>query len=174
MNKLNALLFMQIFTFNCLVAIAQNRLPAFEPRELKVSEMKKSSNSTKVNTPQFTISKNQFSNTQDISKPFIVFEFEGLKANAMKGAILSKLSEMYKSPKDVIANISDNIISIEGYDKRVFKYNSYYCDIQFILTIEFKDGKVRYNNPIIKQMFVDTEILGIRRLDSSKTFSTIS
>ena len=81
---------------------------------------------------------------------------------------------MYKSPKDVISNIGDNIISIEGYATRVFKYNSYSCDILFTLTIEFKDGKVRYNAPNIKQMYVDSQIMGMMKLDTTKTFSTIA
>ena len=56
---------------------------------------------------------------------------------------------MFKSPKDAIHTISDNIISVEGYSSNVFRYNGYSCDILFNLTIEFKDGKIRYNYPVI-------------------------
>lgn len=147
-------------------------IPQLEPIDTK--EAFRNNTSKTESTPKFTISVSGFSNNQDPSRSFIVFEFSSLTSNKMKAAVLSELSSMYNSPKDVISNIGDNIISIEGYATRVFKYNSYSCDILFTLTIEFKDGKVRYNTPNIKQMYVNSQIMGMMKLDTTKTFSTIA
>lgn len=152
----------------------EDNLAMVQLKPIEVKEVLHSNVSNIVSTPKFTISTLGFSNTQNTSRPFIVFEFNSLDSSSMKAAVLSELSSMYKSPKDVISNIGDNIISIEGYATRVFKYNSYSCDILFTLTIEFKDGKVRYNAPNIKQMYVDSQIMGMMKLDTTKTFSTIA
>ena len=74
---------------------------------------------------------------------------------------------MFKSPKDAIHTISDNIISVEGYSSNVFRYNGYSCDILFNLTIEFKDGKIRYNYPVIKRIY-NRLLLNILQLISQK------
>lgn len=135
---------------------------------------KRSSSTNKTLSPEFIITSYGFSNTQDPNRSFIVFQFAGRKAVDLKSSIISKLTTMFSSPKDVINNISDNIVSIDGYAKNVFYYKGYRCDIQFNMTIEFKDGKIRYNNPIIKQIYVDSDIIGMLRIDKSKTFLTIT
>lgn len=125
-------------------------------------------------TPKFTINDFGFSNNQDPTRTFIVFVFNGKDANTLKSSIFSKLSSMYNSPKDVINKIGDNIISIDGYASRVFTYqNEYLCDILFTMTIEVKDNKVRYNNPVIRKMKMDSGILGLLDFDENKTYKII-
>ncbi len=125
-------------------------------------------------TPKFTINDFGFSNNQDSTRAFIVFVFDGKNASTLKSSILSKLSSIYNSPKDVINKIGDNIISIDGYASRVFTYkDEYLCDILFTMTIEVKDNKVRYNNPVIRKMKMDSGIIGLLDFDENQTYKII-
>lgn len=136
---------------------AQNNVNGKRPDSVIISRLPKlgnldilrNSRSNIDKEPKFLVTSNGFSNTQNNKRNFIVYEFTGLKASDMKSSIISKLTTMFKSPKDAIHTISDNIISVEGYSSNVFRYNGYSCDILFNLTIEFKDGKIRYNYPVI-------------------------
>jgi hypothetical protein len=84
---------------------------------------------------------------------------------------------MYKSPKDVITTLSDSMIQLEGYAAGVYgKYagDTYYKrDVLFNLVIQFKDGKVRYNAPAIKQIYTEWPLSGMARLDMSKPLSVL-
>lgn len=137
---------------------AQNNVNGKRPDSVIISRLPKLGNASDIlrnsrsnidKEPKFLVTSNGFSITQNNKRNFIVYEFTGLKASDMKSSIISKLTTMFKSPKDAIHTISDNIISVEGYSSNVFRYNGYSCDILFNLTIEFKDGKIRYNYPVI-------------------------
>mgnify|MGYP003310880177 CR=1 FL=1 len=52
--------------------------------------------------------------------------------------------------------------------------DSYYKrDVLFNLVIQFKDGKVRYNTPTIKQIYSEWPLAGMARLDMSKPLSVL-
>ena len=65
------------------------------------------------NNPVFGFDRRGLFSTQDETKDYVVFEIPDMSAAQIKGAIYTKLSTMYASPKDVITNISDNIIQLE-------------------------------------------------------------
>ena len=100
-----------------------------------------------------------FYSKQDAANDFVVYEIPEMSASDLKGSVFTVLSSMYKSPKDVITNLSDNMIQLEGYAKNVyiglFGDRAPYVSLSFNIVIQFKNGKVRYNKPIIKQLVLD-------------------
>lgn len=128
----------------------------------------------KEGKPEFIVTDYGFSNKQNPERSFIVFNFPGKEKSTLMSSIYSKLTSMFNSPSDVIKKIGDNIISVEGYSSNLFNYNGYSCDILYTLIIEFKDGKIKYNHPVINKIYVDTRIMGKMNLESSKTFDIIA
>ena len=112
---------------------------------------------------------------QDEDKDYAVFEMPDLSANQIKGSLYTKLTSMYKSPKDVITNISDSIIQLEGYASHVYYSETKNAmDFSFNIIIQIKDGKVRYDIPNITQIFMlDVPILGTARFNMEKPLSSL-
>ena len=165
-----------LFAFN---AMAQDSIKHNMLKLPNIHETYKSTRTHRViqneqRNPKFEITVNGFTNTQNPNRPFIVYEIGEMKAEEMKAAVLSKLSTMFKSPQDVINTIGNNIISIEGYTTHTFRDTGYLCDMLFNMTIEFKDGRIRYNYPTIKRLYIDSQAIGMLRIDQNKTFKTIN
>lgn len=114
------------------------------------------------------------------TKDYVVYEIPNMTASELKSAIFTTLSSMYKSPKDAITNLSDNMIQLEGYKENIYYFragsSTYFNDIAFNMVIQFKDGKVRYNSPTIKMLHIGGPLgkskadmsLGIPRLISKE------
>ncbi len=123
----------------------------------------------------FSFDKGEFTGNQN-NKEFVIYEIPGYKASQLKETVYTALSSMYKSPKDVITNISDNMIQLEGYGSNVYYIRSgesiFSCDILFNIVIQFKDGKVRYNKPNIKQIYMESPV-GYLKLDMQKPLNEL-
>lgn len=114
-----------------------------------------------------------FSSKND-NKDFVVYTKNGLTVSQLRSRILSKLTELFKSPKDVIKQISDNIIQINGYISDAYVSEGYSHDISFNLVIQLKDNKVRYNRPEISEIITkNVPFLGIAHLDMSKPITEL-
>ena len=125
---------------------------------------------------RFSFVTGQFIGCQEASD-FVIYEVPGKSASELKTSVYTALSTMYKSPKDVITSISDNMIQLEGYAKGLYRKftdsASYNRDILFSIIIQFKDGKVRYNIPTIKQIYTEWPLSGMARLDMTKPLSVL-
>ena len=118
---------------------------------------------------------------QNINNDFVIYEIPDMSASELKAATISAISTLFKSPKDVVTNLGDNIIQLERYASRVFttitegrKKDVYYNDMSYSLIIQFKDGKIRYNIPSIKQIWLtEVPMLGTVKLDMSKPITTL-
>ena len=115
---------------------------------------------------------------QDPSKGYMVYEVPGLSASELKASTLNTISSLYSSPKDVVTNLSDNMIQLEGYVTRVYYSKAgdslYPVDFSFNITIQFKDGKIRFNIPTIKQIYMTgVPLLGVAKLDMSKPITVL-
>ena len=95
-------------------------------------------------------------NSENNSLDYLAFSFPNMTSGEIKAIIISKLSSSYNSPKDVINSIGDNVITLDACALGLFYRNSYRVDADFTITIHFKDGKVRYDAPIIHQLYYDT------------------
>lgn len=109
----------------------------------------------------------------ETSKEYVVHHFEGQTASQLQAATYSALTSMYTSPKDAISTIGTGIISAEIYLSTVFYSDGNYPhDYLIIMTIEFKDGKVKYNAPSIKDIVMrNIPFLGTGNIDKIKLWS---
>lgn len=125
----------------------------------------------------FQLVDDDFIGMQDCSKSYIVYEIPNINGSKLKESIISTLSSMYKSPKDVINSISENTIQLDGYAADVYSTmvgnHSYSKSFSFSIIIQVKDGKVRYNIPSIKQIYTEWPLNGLARLDMSKPLSVL-
>jgi hypothetical protein len=125
----------------------------------------------------FKFSTDGLTNEQNPSNDFVIYEMPDMSSADIKVAVISTLSSMYKSPKDVISNLGDNIVQLDGYASGVYRTmigdTSYGHDFSFSLVIQFKDGKIRYNTPSIKQIYMEWPLPGMARLDMQKPLSSL-
>ena len=94
---------------------------------------------------------------------FVTYEIPEMTASELKSSVYTTLTSIFKSPKDAITSITDNMIQLEGYSPNLFKeylgddYGTVSNHIIFSLVIQFKDGKVRYNAPSIKNIHMKVD-----------------
>ena len=115
---------------------------------------------------------------QDVANDYVIYEIPNMSAGDLKAATLSAISSLYKSPKDVVTNLGDNIIQLDRYVPAIYsKYTSggdeIPYDMEYSMIIQFKDGKIRYNIPSVKQMWLTAPIIGRFRVDMDKPLSDI-
>lgn len=126
----------------------------------------------------FKFDDNGIHSEQDSSKDYVVYEVPEVKASDLKAYAMSAISELYKSPKNVLTTLGDNMIQLETYASSVYstkvKDDHYRNDFSYSIIIQFKDGKVRYNAPNIKQIWVTgVPLLGQLKLDMTKPITTL-
>jgi hypothetical protein len=94
---------------------------------------------------------------------YVIYEIPEMTASELKSAVYTILTSMFKSPKDAITSVSDNILQLEGYSPSLFEgrisfnYKTIFNHIIFGLVIQFKDGKIRYNTPSLKYIHMVVE-----------------
>lgn len=126
---------------------------------------------------RFGFGTGKFISLQSSNNGFVVYEIPNMSASELKASVFTTLSSMYKSPKDVITSLSENMIQLEGYAEGIYgtdvEGDYYRNDIAFALIIQFKDGKVRYNSPNIKMIYQDWPLPGMAELDMDKPISVL-
>ena len=178
---MKAILSIIVFTFTCMSICGQKiKMPTIDDDFMKksVEEAAKQepieSDYMKRNSKcLFGIDRSGIYSMQNRDNNYVVYEIPYKSASELKSATISAISSLFKSPKDVLTNLGDNIIQLERYASRVYmeKMGDYYYnhDIMYSLIIQFKDGKIRYNTPSIKQIYVtEVPMLGTLKLDMSK------
>lgn len=79
---------------------------------------------------------------------FIVVEFPEKTANELFTSAKLYLTSFYKSSKDVISQVEDKMITLNGFQPKYVRRNSMHVfDIDYNFTIQFKDGKIRFDAP---------------------------
>ena len=103
---------------------------------------------------QFSLTKDGLVNTKNPEVPYIVLEFEGKSQEELYNLVHIYLNKIYLSPKDVLSVLENKSISINGISKDVIqvKKRAFY-DIRYTISIEFKDGRIRVNTPIILDIY---------------------
>ena len=151
-----------------------NVLPISDGDIFEGSQINNINNSSEnIDDCAFIFDDDGFSSKND-NKDFVVYIKNGLTVSQLRSRILSKLTELFKSPKDVIKQISDNMIQISGYISDAYVSEGYSHDISFNLVIQLKDNKVRYNRPEISEIITkNVPFLGIAHLDMSKPITEL-
>ena len=126
----------------------------------------------------FKFDERGFYSAQDESKDYVIYSRPNKSAADLKSTVLSAISSLFISPKDVVTNLGDNIIQLERYATKVYYTETgkdlYPTDVYYSLIIQFKDGKIRYNAPSIKQLVLtDVPMVGTLKLDMSKPIATL-
>ena len=88
---------------------------------------------------------------------YVIYDMPEMTESELKSAVYTVLTSIFKSPKDAITNVSDNIIQVEGYSPSLFEERTSNDSrlshhLIFSLVIQFKNGKIRYNTPSLKYL----------------------
>ena len=152
-----------------MAAVSATGLKAQESNDVKESNAK----------CYFNFTNSGFISAQNLNNSYVVYEIPGMSAAEVKAATMTTISSMYNSPKDNINNLSENMIQLEGYMSRVYysvmnNGDRYPVDIAFNWVIQFKDGKIRFNIPTFKQIYItNVPLMGSLKLDMSKPIQTL-
>lgn len=91
---------------------------------------------------------------QSTKKDFIVKDFPGKSAVDLYNKSLVSITSIYKSPNTVASKVEGEIINVNGTGtitvKRVMNFDYI---IEYNLIIRFKDGKVRFDSPLISSIY---------------------
>ena len=104
---------------------------------------------------QFILTKDGMIDEKDPSKNYLIYNFEGKTANELYISVLTALTNYYVSAKDVLSKVDGKIISINGIEQNGICYGNFMggCnhkfDLEYTMSIDFKDNKIRINTPII-------------------------
>ncbi|OAV69104.1 hypothetical protein Barb6_01999 [Bacteroidales bacterium Barb6] len=106
---------------------------------------------------QFTLTLKGFVNSNDETKDYVVFEFDGLSKSELFQKAKVFVNKNYVSAKDVLNEVENENISVNGFSTeaiRLFDGKMGKLAPPFNLTysfnISFKEGKIRINAPDFK------------------------
>lgn len=108
---------------------------------------------------KFSFTGHAFKSNQN-DEGYVVYEISSMSASELKASVYTILSSMYKSPKDAITSLSENMIQLEGFSPSLYTFDlptsqkTAENHLIFNIIIQFKDGKVRYNTPTLKSLYI--------------------
>lgn len=136
-------LFSFILIFVCAGAYAQ------DPMYISNTDSKKAT-VVKADTGQdnFSLSAEGFSSQADVKKNYIVLEFPGKSQSELYKQVLLYMNKTYRSPKDVISQLENESITINGFAEKAINRNGMHVfDMNYSMNFQFKDNKVRVAAP---------------------------
>lgn len=84
------------------------------------------------------------------NKNYTVFEYPGKTKADLYTLVLKNITRLYLSPKSITSKVENEIISINAVASSVLPVDkSSFLDCGYILTIQFKDGKIKVDAPSI-------------------------
>ncbi len=125
---------------------------------------------------QFELTPQGLINNINPKEKFIVYEFEGKSMDDLYNLALQSITAMYVSPKDVISNVENKMISINGIANTYFKIiglTQPIC-INYNLVMRFKDNKIRIDIPNINKLYynnIEQTILPLSKSNSIRVKS---
>ena len=101
-------------------------------------------------TPQGFLSADQ--------KEYVVIDMPGIKQPDLYKKVFSALTTIYNNPKEALSVVDGESITISGYEKNAIiskwrgspihiSKSTYKYDLEYSLSILFKDDKIRFNRP---------------------------
>lgn len=99
---------------------------------------------------------------------FYIATFRGKTSSQLYNNIMINIARLYRSPETVTEKIQDKMIIVNGYAKDVTRYEYIYdgyqtsgvISLDYRLTFEFKDGKIKIECPNITEVTQFSYILG--------------
>ncbi|HEY1025306.1 MAG TPA: DUF4468 domain-containing protein [Sphingobacteriaceae bacterium] len=109
---------------------------------------------------KFELTFNGFRNAADTTKDYVVIDIPNLdKATLYKNAMIY-LSKQYVSPKDVLSTVDNESITINAVSQNAVKIKHLYLnpswDVNYTITLQFRDNKVRVSEPSLNKISTRT------------------
>lgn len=106
---------------------------------------------------QYTLTPNGLVN--ETGKEYLTFDFEGKTQTQLYSSVNMYLNSIFVSPKDVLSLVENNSIAINGITKDIHRPKSINdltptFTMNYTITIYFKDGRIRFDNPSVNKMYV--------------------
>lgn len=99
--------------------------------------------------------------TKDLLDDFIIEEYKDKTCKEIYENILTTVTSMYKSPKDVINKIDNKMITVDGFIEyagyRKSDIGERKVSISYRLQFDFKDNKIRIKAPIITNVYENSK-----------------
>ncbi|MBB2148841.1 DUF4468 domain-containing protein [Pedobacter gandavensis] len=112
------------------------------------------------NSTGFTLTPNGFISSADSTKNYIVVESPGKSQQDLYKKSLIYLSGLYVSPKEVLSTIDNETITINAVAKNAIKMKHLWLnpswDVNYTITFQFKEGKLKISDPTINRMSTNT------------------
>jgi len=101
----------------------------------------------------FSLTPEGFRNNIESDKDYIVIDFPNNTQEELFKRVLLFVNSSFVSPKDVISKVDNELISLNGFAKDAVKGNFIGSfDLNYTISIQFKDGRIRINAPSINKM----------------------
>jgi len=102
----------------------------------------------------FELTPKGFVNKSDTTLNYIIQDYPGISKQDLYKRTLKYLSKQFTSPKDVLSLVENESITINAVEDRVpVKGYSGRFTLNYTLTIEFKDNKLRIMAPSINRIY---------------------
>ncbi|NQX42538.1 protein of unknown function [Pedobacter steynii] len=109
---------------------------------------------------EFTLTSNGFINSADSTKNYVVVDMQGKSQQDLYKKSLIYLSGLYVSPKEVLSTIENESITVNSTAKNAIKMKVLFLnpswDVNYTITFQFKDGKLRIADPTVNRMYTTT------------------
>ena len=103
---------------------------------------------------QLKLTCNGFVDDKNKEKNYVVVTFDSLSQKKLYTEVLKFITTSFKSPKDVLNEVENEMITIRGVQlkkigigMRVGKAYTFVYDIDYNITISFKDGRIKIDAP---------------------------
>lgn len=103
---------------------------------------------------EFLLTPNGFANKENTTIDYIVIDYPGESKANLYNNTLKYLNSQFASPKDALSLVDNESITINATDNRVpvKGYNGFF-NLDYSLTIEFKDDRLRIISPSINRIY---------------------
>jgi len=103
---------------------------------------------------EFILTPNGFVNKDDVSLNYVLIDYPGESQTDLYKKTLKYLNTQFTSPKDALSLVENESITINTIDNRVpVQGYAGLFTVNYTLTIEFKDNKLRILAPSINQIY---------------------
>lgn len=103
---------------------------------------------------QFVLSKDGFASAS--GENYIIKEVPNKSAIELYNSALTYIMKSFKNPNQVASKIEGSLITVHGYFKNAIPCAKWlgidYADVDMNITMQFKDGKIRFDAPVINKI----------------------
>lgn len=96
---------------------------------------------------QFRLTKEGFVDAKDPEKSYIVLDTNGRSKEESFKDVLKHLTILYKSAKDVISKVDNEVITINAKEPNTINCKTLDYDLSYTVTVSFKDNRIKIDAP---------------------------